>query len=194
MAKYNVFETTNLRATKYAERIFDAVATVDVENGTFGYLDGQADGYIGDVVYKFVPGTKEGLRAHELVVANNPAWNADTTSMRNQRRDQYVIEAGVLFRAEVLHEKDEFATAIEGFTTATRSIVTEEDDFIENDVYVTIDSSTGKYVASTTAPDEGELFVGRIMRKRLVGGKLVTPGRTYGDEYAMYDIKVEQLN
>ena len=41
---YCVFESTNMGTTKYAERIFDAVFTEDVENGTFGYLDGLEDG------------------------------------------------------------------------------------------------------------------------------------------------------
>ena len=50
---YTVFESTNMASTKYAERIFDAVSTEDIENGTFGYLDGLADGE--DVTYNFVP-------------------------------------------------------------------------------------------------------------------------------------------
>ena len=58
MAIYTVFESTNMGSTHYAERIFDAVATTDVENGTFGYLDGLADGESN--IYKFVAGTKEG--------------------------------------------------------------------------------------------------------------------------------------
>ena len=31
---YNVFESTNMGSTRYAERILDCVADVDVENGT----------------------------------------------------------------------------------------------------------------------------------------------------------------
>ena len=43
MANYTVFESVNMKSTHYAERIFDAVATEDIENGTFGYLDGLDD-------------------------------------------------------------------------------------------------------------------------------------------------------
>lgn len=188
MAKYNVFETTNLAAVKYAERIFDAVAETDIENGTFGYLDGQLEGYAGDVVYKFVAGTKEGLKAGDVVVANNPAWRDDASRIAEQRRDQYVIPAGTIFRVYVVRKNDEFATAIEGFTTATQTTVTDATDFIGSDVYVSIDASTGKLVAATSAPTGA--MVGRIMRKRIVGGQLVTPTRTYGAANALYEVKI----
>lgn len=191
MAKYNVFETTNLAAVKYAERIFDAVAEVDIENGTFGYLDGQLENYAGDVVYKFVAGTKEGLKAGDVVVANNPAWREDVSRMAEQRRDQFVIPAGTIFRVYVVRKNDEFATAIEGFTSATQSVVTDATDFIGSDVYVSIDASTGKLVAATSAP--AGAMVGRIMRKRIVGGQLVTPTRTYGASNAMYEVKINAI-
>ena len=81
MAIYNVFESTNMASTHYAERIFDAVCDVNVENGTFGYLDGLADGE--SHTYKFVAGTKEGAF---VVVADQPAWTEDqVTTQKHQR-------------------------------------------------------------------------------------------------------------
>ena len=41
MAKMTVFESTNMKSSRFAERIFDAVAEEDIENGTFGYLGEQ---------------------------------------------------------------------------------------------------------------------------------------------------------
>ena len=79
MAKYTVFESTNMGSTKYAERIFDAVAEKDIENGTFGYLDGLADGE--SVIYKFVEGFKAG---EPVVVVDNPAWKEDESKITKQ--------------------------------------------------------------------------------------------------------------
>lgn len=186
---YAVFESTNMASTKYAERIFDAVAETDIENGTFGYLGKQNKDYVGHVVYNFEVGTTDGLKAGEIVVADNPAWEEDESKITNQRRDAYVIPAGTVFRVRVVRMNDEFAVSELGFTAATKSVATEETDFIENDVYVTIDAATGKLVATTSKPASGAL-IGRIMRKRTVGATIVTPARTYGSATAMYEIKV----
>ena len=191
MAKYNVFESTNMRSTgRYSARIFDAVATTDIENGTFGYLDGLNED--GGVVYKFVAGTKEGLKAGDVVVADNPAWDADNGMITNQRKDKYIIPAGTVFRARVIEKNDEFATAIEGVTAGTRSVVTAVTNFVTTKVYVTIDASTGKLAATTTAPQSG-IMVGQIMRKRISGGKLVTTAHTYGYATDLYVVKVTAL-
>lgn len=197
MAVYNVFDTTNMAAVKFAERIYDAVATTDIENGTFGYLNGLADGE--SHTYNFVAGTKAGA---QVVVANHPAWDEDTCRITNQRRDKYIIPAGERFRVYVVKIGDEFATAIEGITSATQSVVTGVTDFTANDVFVTIDASTGKLVASkTTAVVEGSenttasipIMEGRIMRKRIMGGTLVTALRSYGNSKGMYTVKVATL-
>lgn len=181
MSRYNVFETTNLGATHYAERIFDAVCSSDVENGTFGYLNGLATGYTH--VYNFVPGTSEGAF---IVVANNPAWTEDNARMTSQRRDKYIIPAGTPFRVFVIKKNDEFATAIEGVTTASK-------EAMAKDAYVTIDSSTGKLVASASAPTGSPAFVGKVMRERIVGGTLATAAHNYGYATKLFTVKVETL-
>lgn len=79
---YTVFESVNMKSTHYAERIFDAVATEDIENGTFGYLDGLDDGE--DVIYKFVKGSATGK---QVVVVDQPVWNSDECKITNQRKD-----------------------------------------------------------------------------------------------------------
>lgn len=181
---YAVFESTNMQSTHFAKRIFDVVANQDIENGTIGYLDGLADGY--DVIYNFTTGVKEGA---VIVVADQPAWNEDTSRITNQRRDNFVIKAGTPFRARVIAITDEFAISAEGFTVATRDLVVNTTDFKANDVYVTVDA-TGKLVASNTSiPDA--LFEGKVMRKRVVGGVLTTNAHTYGHTYSLYEVKVD---
>ena len=180
MAIYNVVESTNMGTTHFAERILDAVADVDVENGTFGYLEELADGF--SHVYKFVAGTKKGCK---VVMVDQPAWDADTCKTVNQRKDKFVCKAGVPFRVRTVKEGDEFATAVEGFTPATK-------DKAEADKYVTIDATTGKLVVAD-APVEDAVMNGKIMRTRIMGGTLVTVAHNYGYSRKMYEVKVEAL-
>lgn len=179
---YTRFESTNMASTKYAERIFDAVATTDIENGTFGYLNGLADGE--SVTYNFVKGTKEGA---EVVVADNPAWSEDTTKITNQARRNYIIKAGTRFRARVIKKDDEFGITIEGVTPASQAAMKPK-------AFVTIDGTTGKLVASATAPSGSPIFVGEVMRKRVDGGRLVTAGNVnYGYSADIFEVKVNEL-
>ena len=180
MAIYNVFESTNMATSHYAERIFDAVCDVDVENGTFGYLDGLAENE--SHIYKFVAGTKKG---EFVVVADQPVWTEDTSRMTNQRKDKFVIEAGTPFRVRVVKVRDEFATAIEGFSPATRANA-------DVNKYVTIDAATGKLVVAD-APVDGAVMNAKIMRTRMIGSVLVTGVRDYGYSRKMYEVKVESL-
>ena len=188
---YTVFESTNMATTKFAERIFDAVAVANTENGTFGYLNGLATGEA--VTYNFVPGTTTGLKAGDIVVADNPAWDVDTSKRTNQRRDKYIINAGIKFRARVIKKNDEMSFSIDGFTSATQATVTGTTNFNTTPVYVTIDSTTGKLAATTTKPTSA-IVVGRIMRKRVEGGVLVTTAHTYGYKREMYDVKIIDFN
>ena len=179
MAIYTVFESVNMGSTHYAERIFDAVCENPVENGTFGYLEGLADGY--SHIYKFVPGFKAGA---DVVVVDHPAWNFDTCRITNQRRDQYVNEAGVPFRVRIVKDNDEFGITAEGFTPATR-------ESAEVDKYLAIDA-TGKLAVSDAAAEDA-VMVAKIMRKRLTGGAISTPIRSYGRICMIYEAKVESL-
>lgn len=167
-----VCETTNLRAVHYAERIFDAVADFDIDNGTLGYLDGLADGETH--IYKFVKGTKEGRK---IVLVHNPEWTEDTSNRLNQRKDKFFIPAGTPFRAFTLAVDDEFALSKEGFEGEP-----------EVGKYVTINAD-GK-LAVADAPVDGAVMNGMIMRKRQVGSTLVTGVRTYGYSRMMYEVKV----
>lgn len=170
-----VCETTNLRAVHYAERIWDGIATEDIDNGTLGYLDGQYEE--GGVIYNFVKGTKEGATP---VLVHMPEWNYDTSRMTNQRKDNFFNEAGVPFRCFTLHEGDEFALSEHGFAGTP-----------EIGKFVSIDAN-GK-LAVADAPVDGAVMVGKIMRKRQIGDTLVTTLRTYGYERMMYTVKVESL-
>lgn len=182
--KKTVFESTNMRAVSFAERIFDCVAEEDIENGTFGYLGELADRN----VYKFEKGTKKG---EQVVVANQPVWTEDTCRTSNQRRDKFVIPAGTVFRVFALHVGDEFAITIEGITSATQSVVKDETDFAANDVFLTIDA-TGKLAASNTTTEDA-VMEARVERKRMQGATLVTGIRPYGYENALYEARVKAL-
>jgi hypothetical protein len=184
MALYNVFESTNMQSTGHgSKRIFDVVADVDIENGTFGYLNGLADGF--SHIYNFAKGTKDG---EVVIVADQPAWDEDECRRTNQRRDKFVIKAGTPFRARVVAINDEFAIAIQGVSVDTRSLVLDATDYVATEVYVTIDAE-GKLVASNTKTDN-ETFEGRVMRKRIIGGVFNTPIQNYGYSYAMYTVRV----
>ena len=172
---HTVCETSNLRCVHYAERIWDAVADVDVDNGTLGYLGDAA--VEGGVIYNFNAGTSEGKA---VVLAHNPEWSEDTSRMTNQRKDKFFVPAGVPFRAYTLHEGDEFALSTEGFVGTP-----------EIGKYVSIDNNGKLAVADT--PVEGAAMVGKIMRKRQIGSTLVTDARTYGYSRMMYMVKVESL-
>lgn len=176
MAVHAVCETTNLRAVHYAERIWDAVSDVDIDNGTLGYLDGQHEE--GGVIYDFKAGTKKGS---PVVLVHMPEWTEDTSRMTNQRKDKFVNAAGIPFRAFTLAEGDEFALSPEGFVGTP-----------EVGKYVTIDANGKLTIAGDTAPEDA-VMVGKIMRKRQIGSTLVTDVRTYGYARMMYTVKVETL-
>ena len=180
-----VFWSSNLRATHFAERIMDAVCDEVVENGTFGYLEKQVDSHI----YKFVKGFKVG---EPIFVASNPEWQYDNSRLTSQAKHKFVIEAGVPFRAFALHKGDEFGVSLEGFTPDTQEMVKETTDFIGNDVYLTVDETTGKLVASATSNPDA-VMEARIMRKYITGNTLVTPLRTYGRDSAIYEAKINVL-
>lgn len=190
MAKHTVFESVNMASTEYATRIFDAVAQTDIENGTFGYLNGLAD--VDGVIYNFVAGTTSGLSDGDIVVVDNPAWSEDTTRRTNQRRDKYIIPAGTPFRVRVIAKNDEFGITAEGFTAATKSIVTAVTNFKTNNITVSIDASTGKLVAKSGASTG--IVVGKVMRVRKEGDTIITSLRTYGYSTDIYEIKVTGFN
>lgn len=181
---HTVFESTNLAATKYAKKMFDCVADTDIDNGTFGHMEELVDAKI----YKFMPGLKAG---EEVVVAHMPEWDEDETSKLNQRRNHFYIPAGMPFRVYSLTMSDKFAISIEGFSADTQSVVSDETDFLANDVFLTV-GDDGKLVASTTATD-GVVMEARVEGKRLHGAKLITPLRQYGSDYAMYEARIKVL-
>ena len=168
-------ETTNLRAVHYAERIWDGISDVNIDNGTLGYLDGQFED--GGVIYNFKAGAMGGKAP---VLVHMPEWTEDTSRMTNQRKDKFTNVAGRPFRCFTLAEGDEFALSEDGFTTAP-----------EVGKYVTIDA-TGK-LAVADAPVDDAVMVGKIMRKRQIGSVLVTGVRNYGYARMMYTVKVESI-
>lgn len=179
MAIYGVFESTNMKSTKKAERIFDAVSTEAIENGTFGYLNGLATGE--SVTYNFAKGTAVGK---QIVVVDQPAWTEDECKRSNQRKDQFIIPAGTKFRVRVVAVTDEFAINKACVTTASSSLLLK-------DAFLTIDT-TGKLVAkAATTPDA--VFEAQVMRKRIQGATLITASNTYGYSTELFEAKVNVL-
>lgn len=181
MARYCVFESTNMKSSRFAERIFDAVAEEDIENGTFGYLGEQEEE--GSHVYKF----KKGFKAGEtVVVADQPAWKEDYRRTADMRRDKFVIPAGTRFRVRVVAKNDEFAITIDGVTPATR-------DKMKIGAHLTIDETTGKLVAAETAAEGSPVMEAVVERKRIVGGTLATAAHNYGYANEMFTARVKVL-
>lgn len=184
--KTTVFESTNMASTKFAERIFDAVAEKDIENGTFGYLNGLADGET--VIYNFVAGLKKG---EDVVVVDHPAWTEDECRITNQRKDKFINEAGIPFRVRRVKKTDEFGITVEGFTDTTKQMVNDTADFTDSPIYLTVDTS-GKLIASKTKTANTD-FEATIMRKRIIGAVLSTPLRNYGYSNPIYEAKITTL-
>lgn len=179
MGKYAVIESTNMASTRYAERIYDAVATEDIENGTVGYIEDYVDDE--GVVYAFNKGYKEGAI---LVIVDQVAWDYDTTLISKQRKDNFICKAGTPFRVRALKLGDEFGLTKEGFTSATR-------DTLAKDMYVTIDNTTGKLVVEESEPTTN--VYGKIIKKELRGGQLATSANDYGYVSEMYIVKIKKL-
>lgn len=181
---YTVFESTNMKSSRFAERIFDCVAEEDIENGTFGYLGEQVEQ--GSHIYKF----KKGFKAGEtVVVADQPAWNEDTCRITNQRRDKFIIEAGTQFRVRVVAKNDEFAISIQGVTAASQAKM-------KIGAFLTIDAGSGKLVAAdaTAVKDEpAPVMEAVVERKRIVGGTLVTAAHNYGYANELFTARIKVL-
>ena len=186
MTRYCVFESTNMKSSRFSERIFDCVCSEDIENGTFGYLDEQEEE--GSHVYKFKKGSKAG---ETVVVADQPAWKEDYRRTADMRRDKFIIPAGTRFRVRVVAKNDEFAITIEGVTPATR-------DKMKLGAHLTIDENTGKLVAAETvaaetAADSSPVMEAVVERKRIVGGTLATAAHNYGYANEMFTARVKVL-
>lgn len=182
--RHTIVDSVNLASTKYAERIFDCVCDEDVDNGTFGYMGELVDRNI----YKFVKGTKAG---EKVLMVDVPAWDEDESSVLNQKRANFYIPAGTPFRARVLKVNDEFGITIEGISAATQTVVSEQTDFMANDVFLTVDTD-GKLAASATSTADA-IMEARVERKRLMGAKLITPLRQYGSDNFMYEARIKVL-
>ena len=170
-----VFESTNLRSTDGSERIFDCVATEDIENGMIGGLGELAEGM--SHVYKFEKGVPAD---HTYVIVDQPVWDADTSRTVNQRRDAFVIPAGTVFRVRVLARNDEFGISMPGFTSESKAQV-------KVGAYAVADAS-GRFKAQAEQPESGSYC--KIMRKRTLGATLVTTAHTYGDAYELFELRV----
>ena len=171
-----VFESTSMQSTAFGGRIYDCVADEVLENGVVGYIEELAEGE--SHIFKFHKGTKDGL---DPIVIDQPVWNPDESRMTNQRRDQFVIPAGVPFRARRIATHDVFAVNREGFTPASQSEA-------KVGAYVTVDATTGKFVAQADKPVSGSY--GKIDRTRMLGGTLVTAAHTYGGTMELFEIRI----
>ena len=171
-----IMESINMASTGGAARIFDCVATEVIENGMVGGLGDLADDETH--IYKFVKGTPE---KNNYVIVDQPAWDPDESRMTNQRRDKFVIPAGTPFRVRQLMINDEFGITKDGFTTGTRANAAPGK-------FASIDAATGKFKVENSEPASGSYC--KIMRKRMLGGTLVTTAHTYGTSAELFELRV----
>lgn len=181
MARYNVFESTNMKSTYYAERILDVVCSTDVENGTFGYVENTDT----EDIKTFVKGYKNGC---QILVADNPAWDLDmvnATTHSAVRKDKYINKSDIPFRVRVVGKGDTFATAIEGVTTDSQTLM-------KKGAYLTIDTATGKLVAKATSTSDAA-FEAIVEKENMRGGLIETTAHKYGYARKMYQCTVKTL-
>jgi ribosomal protein L21 len=177
---YGVIESTNMKSTKKGGgRVYDAVATTDIENGTVGYIDELATGETH--IYNFHKGLPESVVGKTIVIVDQPAWDADESHSVNQRRDKFICKAGVSFRVRVLYKDDEFAVSIDCFAQASQKNA-------DVDKYVTVDTD-GKFTINDSVVEDA-VIEGKIMRTHNQGATLVTTANTYGYQRKLYTIKV----
>jgi len=178
---YTVFESTNMAAPKWSKyRIYDVVAESNIENGTVGYIEVTSTSQSDTHVYNFTPGTKSGA-VH--VIANNPAYDPERADLGAHSESKYIIPAGTVFRAFELAPLDEFAISIDGVTSATQATM-------DVGKYVTVNSTTGKFVAAASSSDSA-LVEGYVIRKRKSGIGLTTvAGST---PTTLYTIKITKV-
>lgn len=180
MANKTIFESTNMLSTTGGAHIIDAVADVELENGTIGYVnDVPEEG----VTYKFTAGTTAGKNP---VIVDDVPIDYDNVSISAQRRENYSIKAGKKFRVREIVPEDRFAVSIDGFTTATQETVKGYDG--TKTIYVTADASTGKLVASETATTDATYGV--IVGKRSFTTPIVNSGTTYSGVSVLYKIRI----
>lgn len=178
MAKYAVFESTNMKAVHYGG-IADAVFTADIENGTFGYLDGLANETETTkypVIYNFKKGVSQGKPVY---VVNNPAWVENPHTLADQNRDQYIVPTGTAFRAFRVLTEDKFGLTREGFT----------ENVAVGDT-VTIDTTTGK-LKKLAQNGTASGLTGTIEYTRVIPG---TRTLQHKDGNLLYVVKVTALN
>lgn len=162
---YTIFESANMKSIHYAERMRDAVCTSDTENGTIGYIPIVPNGDY----YDFTPGLSDKAEFAKIVLADNPPYDEEGVLLEAQRRSEYIIFANDKFRIRAVAVDDELKYSIDGFTAATQNLVKDTDDFYADPVYAYVDDTTGKLVASETAPS-GEEFAGQITGKQMLAG------------------------
>ena len=173
--KYGVFESTN----PYGSRLYDAVCDTDVENGTVGYIEELAEGEA--KIFKFVKGVVAGK---QLVVVDQPAWDADTCKTSNQRKDKFIVEAGTPFRVRELIKYEKFAISAECVEEKTRKN-------LDVNTYLTVNTD-GKFVVSSSS-DENAVFEAKVLTKRNTGGVIATAANNYGYVRTMYVVRVTNV-
>ena len=190
MAKYGVIDSSNMASTYRGDvHIYDAVSTENIENGTVGYIT-PTDTSEG-VIYNFYKGTKDITDTSIIVIVDDPAWNYDTTRITNQRLDNFIIEAGNVFRVREIDKRDVFAlndACFESDVVAKLST-----GIVGGSLKIAEDSTTGKFsLSSDTAVtlDSDSKLVVAVENKRTVGGLITSNANSRGYVRDMYELRV----
>ena len=171
MAKYGIFESTNLVATKFGAHIVDALVTEDTENGSVGYVK-----YV-DGVPTFTKFTADTIGKFEPVIVAQPAWSYDESYTKNQRANQFIVEANTTARCYTTVAMDKFslsAEAIKGTPAVGK--------------YLVLEADSGKFAVSDTAAGA---YVAEIVATHMRGASLeLKNGSVYGESTVMYEAVV----
>ena len=163
MAKINAVVRLDKIKSIYGGHIFSVKAPEELQNGFVAHLGNLLPDE--REVYGLQKPATATLTKKGIVLIANPAINYDESRMSSNSEQNYSIEAGEVVRAYEIHEKDIFSVTKEGVDLIGANPVA------GNFVVAQNGSFKLKEVATTTGD---EAFIGKIVRKDVLGTKAVT--------------------
>lgn len=163
MAKINAVVRLDKIKSVYGGHIFNVKATEDMQNGQVGHLGDLLEGE--REVYEIAKPTVDSIKEKGLVLIAHSPINYDESKLSSASEQNYAIESGEVVRAYELHEKDIFSVTKEGIDLIGDAPVA------GNYVVAQAGSHKLKEVAAIVGD---EAFVGKVVRKDVLGTKTVT--------------------
>lgn len=163
MAKINAVVRLDKVKSVYGGHIFSVKATEEMENGMVAHL-GNLLPEEREVYGLQKPATATIAQKGLVLIAHSPI-NYDESKMSSASEQNYSIEAGEVVRAYEIHEKDIFSVTKEGLDLLGENPVAGN--------YVVAQNGSFKLKEVATLAGT-EAFVGKIVRKDVLGTKTVT--------------------